>query len=297
MLIITDKMIKELNIDNGLIISIIEETIKNKNNFLLPPKTSIVLPNNGFYNTMPCIVDNYYSCKIVIRNTNQNPSISGDIVLYNTNTSELLSIMDCRLITSLRTGAVALITMKYLANKNFNDISLIGLGKSMNGFMKCYTNEYKNRKVNIHLFKYKDHCDKFINTFDNDNINWIIHDDIKDLFENADIIISAVTSKNNVFIEDTTIYKKGVLIIPIHTLGFQNCDVIFEKVVVDDDKHVTRFKNYGKFKKYCELTDIINGESEGRTSDNERILAYNIGLGIHDNKLASLIYNKIINIL
>ena len=90
-LIITDKFIKELNIDNGLIISIIEETIKNKNNFLLPPKTSIVLPNNGFYNTMPCIVDNYYSCKIVIRNTIQNPSISGDIVLYNTQYTQIIS--------------------------------------------------------------------------------------------------------------------------------------------------------------------------------------------------------------
>ena len=294
MLIITDKMIKELKIDNRLIISIIEETIKNKNYFLLPLKTSIKLPDNGFYNTMPSIIDDYYSCKIVIRNTNKQPSISGDIILYNINDSELLSIMDCRFITSIRTGSVALITIKYLAIKNFNNISLIGLGESMGGFMKCYNETYGNRKVNIHLMKYKDHCEKFINTFNNDNINWIIHTKIEDLFKNADIIISAVTVQNNIFVEDTNIYKKGVLIIPIHTNGFQNCDIIFDKVVVDDDKHVTQFKNYGKFKKYCELTDIINGVSEGRTSDNERILAYNIGLAIHDNKLASLIYNKII---
>ena len=207
----------------------------------------------------------------------------------------MLSTLDCKYITAIRTGAVALITIKYLAKKDFRNISLIGLGETMKGFMECYLNKYYDRKVNFHLFKYKNHCDKFIKKYDNKNITWNIYENIDNLFQNADIILSAVTYKKDIFTQNTNIYKKGVLIIPIQTRGFQNCDKIFDKVVTDDDKHINGFKNYGNFKSYCELTDIINKKCEGCKSDNDRILAYNIGLAIHDNKLAALVYDLIIH--
>ena len=109
-IIITNDMIKKLDIDINVIMNIIEDNIKNKNKFMLPPKTGITLPNECFYNTMPCIIPPYYSCKIVIRNTNNHPSLSGHIVLYNINNSKLLSTMDCEWITSIRTG-IAVVTI------------------------------------------------------------------------------------------------------------------------------------------------------------------------------------------
>jgi ornithine cyclodeaminase/alanine dehydrogenase-like protein (mu-crystallin family) len=296
-LIISDEMIKSLNINIKLILNIIENNIKNKNNFLLPTKSSIKLQNEGFFNTMPCICEPYYTCKIVIRNTKNRPSLSGNIVLYDTDTSELLSTMDCKWITSIRTGAVSIIATKYLAKSDFKDISLVGLGQTVKAYMQCFLIQYPDRKVNFHLFKYKNHCEEFIKEYNQKNITWIIHDEIEDLFSQADIIVSGVTFKKDLFTENTDIYKKGVLIIPIQTRGFQNCDTIFDNVVVDDDKHVKSFKNYGKFRKYQELTDIINKKCKGRVSDDDRILAYNIGLGIHDNKLASLVYKRIVNSL
>ena len=50
---------------------------------------------------------------------NYHPSLSGNILLYNIKTSKLLSTMGCKYITAIRTGAVALITIKYLAKKDF----------------------------------------------------------------------------------------------------------------------------------------------------------------------------------
>ena len=110
--------------------------------------------------------------------------------------------------------------------------------------------------------------------------------------KDADVIVSGITYKNDLFTKDVNIYKKGVLIIPIQTRGFQNCDLVFDSVIVDDDKHITQFKNYGKFKNYGELTNILNNKSKGRITNNDRIIVYNIGLAIHDNKLASIVYNK-----
>tara|TARA_R110000803_G_scaffold2974_1_gene10262 strand:- start:42 stop:941 length:900 start_codon:yes stop_codon:yes gene_type:complete len=293
MMIITEDIIERLNIGLDIIYNLIEDNIINKNNYKLPCKSNISYGDNNFFNTMPCILDSYYSCKIVSRNTNNRPSISGNIMLYDIQTSNLLSILECKWITKKRTAAVAIIATKYLACSNFKDIVLIGLGETIYSYMEFLLYIYPNHRLTIHLIKYKDHDTKFIKKFNSSNITWKIHNNINDAFKLADIIVSGITYKNELFVDDNSIYKKGVLIIPIHTKGFQNCDLVFDRVIVDDDNHVKNFKHYGKFKNYYELTDIIKNKNNGRKNDDERIISYNIGLGIHDNKLSSYIYNRV----
>ena len=79
--------------------------------------------------------------------------------------------------------------------------------------------------------------------------------------------------------------------IPVHTRGFQNCDLLFDKVYADDTAHVCGFKYFDQFKRFGEIQDVISGKIKGRESDEERILSYNIGLGLHDMVYASKIYN------
>lgn len=50
------------------------------------------------------------------------------------------------------------------------------------------------------------------------------------------------------------------------------------------------FKNFAKFRFYAEVSDVVNGRSVGRENDKERILAYNIGVSIHDINYAAHIY-------
>ena len=42
--------------------------------------------------------------------------------------------------------------------------------------------------------------------------------------------------------------------------------------------------------KIAEISDVLSGKSKGRSNDNERILAYNIGFSIHDVYFAEQIY-------
>lgn len=42
---------------------------------------------------------------------------------------------------------------------------------------------------------------------------------------------------------------------------------------------------------FAEIGDVLSGKNEGRSFDNERILSYNIGLGLHDVLYAAKIYN------
>ena len=47
---------------------------------------------------------------------------------------------------------------------------------------------------------------------------------------------------------DENLYRKGCLVIPVHTRGFQNCDLCFDKVYADDTAHVCGFKYFNEFK-------------------------------------------------
>ena len=76
-------------------------------------------------------------------------------------------------------------------------------------------------------------------------------------------------------------------------VGFQNCDLFFDKVYGDDTDHVKGFRYFSQFKQYAELEDVLSSRTAGRENDHERILSYNIGLGLHDILFASKIYDSL----
>ena len=53
------------------------------------------------------------------------------------------------------------------------------------------------------------------------------------------------------------------------------------------------FKQRIKRKYFAEISDVLSGEKVGRKDDSERILSYNIGLGLHDVLFAAKIYEKV----
>ena len=97
----------------------------------------------------------------------------------------------------------------------------------------------------------------------------------------SDVIISSVTYSKDCFCADE-FFKKGCLVVPVHTRGFQNCDLFFDKVFADDYEHVKHFQYFNSFREFGEISEIIAGKKSGRDNDKQRILVYNIGIAIHD---------------
>ena len=108
----------------------------------------------------------------------------------------------------------------------------------------------------------------------------------------ADVVVSCVTVAHGQFASDTC-FKSGVLVVPVHTRGFQNCDLFFDQIFADDVAHVEGFKYFNQFKQFDEFARILLKQNPGRTSDQERILAYNIGIALHDIYFASQVYDKV----
>ncbi len=74
-----------------------------------------------------------------------------------------------------------------------------------------------------------------------------------------------------------------------------------DKFVTDSWEQTTHFHEQGAFpdglpKLYAELGEIVSGKKKGRESQQERILAINIGLALEDVIVADLVYKKALEI-
>mgnify|MGYP001054980827 CR=1 FL=1 len=294
MKIISFDDIANLSLDTEDIYAWIKKSFENKAEACLPPKISM---HNGstFINVMPCILynENVAGVKVVSRYPNRMPRLNSEILLYDYSTGNLKALMDGNYVTALRTGAVAALCIETLAVKNYSEIGVIGFGNIARKTLDTLFAVMEKRPVKVKLYRYKDHFEILRERYSNYNhIEFESVDNYDDVVRGSDVIISAITCAEKDFCSDGC-FKKGCLVVPIHTLGFQNCDLFFDKFVVDDIGHVQDFKYYDEFNQVVELTDILSGKSAGRVNDDERIMAYCIGIVIHDIYFINRIYQML----
>lgn len=294
MKLITHEIINSLNIQPIECYNWVSDLLSNKSKILLPPKISMKQENGVFCNVMPTILHdecNSAGVKIVTRYPERVPSLDSKIILFDSKSGEFLGLIDGNWVTTMRTAAVAAHSVQVFAKKNFTTIGLIGLGNTVRATVKVLQEILDpNKNYKIKLYKYKNQADLFIQKFSSiKNFDFEVVDTPQKLVSGSDVIISGVTYMPSDFCEDKY-YDEGVVVIPIHTLGFQNCDLFFDKVFADDEGHVRNFKYFDKFKSFSEVSDVINGNKKGRESDKERILAYNIGIAAHDIYFAMKIF-------
>ena len=195
-----------------------------------------------------------------------------------------------------------------LPNKSINSSSIIvegnqydaliygfvGLGSTAVATMECLLPLLHDRPVICKLLRYKQQAETFAGRFvAHKNVTFQIVDTPEELVIDTDVLVSAVTEMPQLFCADDTLYKPGMLLVPIHTRGFQNCDLFFDRIVADDRGHVCGFKYFDRFRSFNELSELLLGKVVVRQSDNERIIAYNIGLGLHDIYYANKIYERL----
>jgi ornithine cyclodeaminase/alanine dehydrogenase len=296
MKIITEEMIKQLQVTDQEILKWVRNAFLSKRNSVLPHKISITFDEGAkFYNTMPTLMPEISSAgvKIVSRYPERHPSIQGHILLYELQNGSPLAMLDATWITAKRTGAVAYLAMQTFAKNNYETIAIMGLGQTGQAFLDMLNSDQENLKKRIKLLEHKDYAERKKNEMIKMGFSNVeICNTYQELIEGSDVIVSAVTYAEGLFGEDEW-FKKGSLVIPIHTRGFQNCDLFFDKVFADDTEHVRDFKYFNRFKSFAEMDQVLRGEHKGRTTDDERILSYNIGIALHDIYIARMIYNKL----
>ena len=299
MKLITDLEIKALDISPRERVEWVRESFSMKYEAQLPAKISLHPQGSDFFNTMPCLLParyNRFGVKVVSRIAEKKPSLHSDLLLYNSKSGELLTLMDADWITQMRTGAVAALAIETLQIKDASVYSFIGLGSTADATMACMQAVLPaDRQYTIRLKRYKDQAERFAAKWTKKNYSFVIVDTNEQLLDNCDVLVSAVTEMPDLFCGDDTKYPEGILLVPIHTRGFQNCDLFFDHVYADDKGHVEGFKYFSQFKAFNELSEVLLGKVQGRVNNKQRILAYNIGIGLHDVLFANKIYSKLTN--
>lgn len=274
----------------------VREAFAQKKSARLPHKISITYGEGNFMNTMPCMVPDMgvYGVKVVSRYPGRVPAIAGDILLYK-NDGELLALMDGSAITSWRTGAVAALAVEIFAKSDFREIGVMGLGETAKCTLMCLSEIFAERPLTLHLLRYKDQAEKVKAYLSAVPSAWNIDivETAEALVRRSDVVISCITYARELIAPDDA-FRPGCLVVPVHTRGFQNCDLFFDKVYGDDTSHIEGFKYFRYFKRFAEMPSVLDGTAEGRSNDEERILSYNIGIALHDIVCAKHIYDALL---
>lgn len=291
---ITNDEIINLDISPASCYNWVREAFLFKDKCQLPPKMSVHPQGNDFITTMPCLLPESYhrfGVKVVSRIKGNHPSLRSDLMLFDTLTAQLMAVVQTDWITGARTGAVATLAIRTLRKPNTKTYAFIGLGNTATHTLATLLCVEPDTMHQVNLFRYKDQAEKFIAKFENyTNVDFTICNTIEELVHDADVFVSCITDADGLIVKDPDILKPGILIVPIHTRGFQNCDTVFDKVFADDTGHVKGFKYFNEFRQFGELSDVLSGKISGRDNENQRILSYNIGLGLHDVYFATKIY-------
>lgn len=303
MKIISEQLIRSLGISPKECVAWIYESFAMKQDAQLPAKISVHPADCDFFTSMPCLLpqmgggtNRYFGIKEVHRIKGAVPSLGSDMMLYNANNGELLALVDCDWITTMRTGAVAAVSAKALRKFDAHVYGIVGLGNTARATMLCVLEAEPEKHFHVKLLRYKNQAELFINRFkDYDNVSFEFLDDINELARTVDVLISCITSANGLLVEDERTFQRGVTVIPVHMRGFQNCDTTFDRVFGDDTEHVKGFKFFPQYKDYNEIGEVLAGRDPGRKSEEQRIIDYNYGLALHDVVYASKIFEMVAN--
>lgn len=295
MKIISHRQIADLKIAPEVCFQWVSEMIEAKQTAMLPPKISLKPAEGVFLNVMPSIVSypdgsSFGGVKVVSRYPGRVPTLDSKLLLQDMKTGETLALMDASWITSMRTGAVAAHSVFLFAQEGFSELGLIGLGNTVRATLLTMLAVRPNLKIHVRLLKYKGQERAFRERFSAyPNVTFTDCDSAEEVVRASHVVISGATYLPEDLCPDSA-FPEGILVVPIHTLGFTNCDLFFDRVYADDRGHVCHFKNFEKFRNFAEVTDVVNGRASGRVSQKERILVYNIGVSMHDINFAAHLY-------
>lgn len=301
MKILSQQLIKSLNITPKQCVDWVYESFAQKKTAQLPAKISVHPADYDFFTSMPCLLEQksgskhrFFGIKEVHRVEGAVPSLGSDMMLYDANNGELLALVDCDWITTMRTGAVAAVSAKALRKNNASVYGMVGLGNTGRAAMLCVLEAEPEKQFKVKLLRYKNQAELFIERFkEYNNVEFEIIDDINEMARTVDVFISCITSANGLLVEDEKNFQPGVTVIPVHMRGLQNCDTAFDRVFGDDTDHIKGFKYFPQYKDYNEIGEVLAGRDPGRKSQNQRIIDYNYGLALHDVVFASKIYEMV----
>lgn len=272
----------------------------------MPPKNAIH-PGAGdnYIHGMPCLIPGMNSAGIKWvagypgNLKKQLPYNTGILALNDLEDGIVYAVMDCRWITTKRTGAASAISAKYLARPESETIAIIACGVQGHSNLEAMNEQFKLKKVWAYD-PMSSQTDKLVSYAKNLGLEAEACTDPEKAVRGADIIVSSGPILKVPY--DTV--KEGWMVEGAFASLVDFDSSWSRKALAQADKWTT--DNIGQYNHYkddlgyfqncpvlhAELGEIVVGKKKGRESAKERNFAANLGLALDDMAVAPLIYKK-----
>jgi ornithine cyclodeaminase len=316
-LYLNQKDVRETGVDMKTALEAVEDAFRlhHQRKVNLPYKTVLDLGERerGRGNAMPAYVGGGYDVFGIkwIAGFPKNPIDhglprgTGLFILNDAWKGVPLAVMDCTLLSAMRTGAVTGVGAKYLARPDAQSVAMIGAGvqaRTQLEALKIVLPELKE----VRAFDIRhDTADAFASDmnrqFEGEGFSVRAVKSPEEAVRKADIVVT-VTVADEPIVKERWM-KRGSFFAAVGSYQEEEFEVVTnsDKIVVDGIEHVLHRETpvialmieQGKIRRedILELGAIVCGDQPGRTNPEERVFFSPIGMAIEDVCLCQKVYN------
>lgn len=274
----------------------------------MPARIGIYPKRDSFIHAMPAHIPSEHisgmkwgSCFIQNSGGSRLSTISALLILNDQETGCPIAIMDGRWITAMRTPAVTMVGVKYLANGNAETYGMIGCGAQGKAHVRQITNHLPKLK-RVHIYDSSQQAAKeFIDELQSDvDVEIIQSQSLQKLVTTSEVITSAtaIVKEAEPQISHEWIEKgQTIFQCDLHSLFTNETVKRADKYIVDSIDQHDLLIEYGYYPQglpeiYGEIGDIVAGIKYGRETTDELIINNNIGMAVEDIVLARAIFDR-----
>lgn len=292
--------LESLDLDMSSVVDIIEEVFRHKGvgDTVMPPKIFFHLPGDRFYSAMAsCCPPLGYAGSKWQSGDPGNPSrglpyIQGLFVLNEIETGQMVAIMDARWITGKRTAAASALVARYQARTGAEQLALLGCGVQGRAHLEALTGEVASLRLCRAYDIVPERQTAFVGEMDGrfNGVQVVGADDAESAVRGADIVIPGgpiQVERNATIVSDWI--KPGALVVAIDYDSYvtDECIAAMDLVLTDDygqiqDAREKEGKFLGLERFDADNAEMIVHGKGRRQTDEQRILAFNLGIALED---------------
>ena len=299
--------VRAVALDVKTIIDLLEIAFREKgeDRVEMPPKPGIHTQPDAFIHAMPAYIQALDSAGIKWVSgypANQDiglPYITGLVILNDVETGLPYAIMDCVWITAYRTGGATALAAKYLARPESNVVGILACGVQGRTNLEALAALFPIERVLAYDIQPEVQERYVLEMSEKLDLEVIGVEGPYEAVHESDLVVTS----GPILMEPTPTIEAGWLkegafgsAVDFDSYWTKDSMVEMDKISTDDQAQFGYYRSVGYFQNtpdpYADLGEIVVGEQPGRESQEERILAINLGLAIDDMAVAPEIYRR-----
>jgi alanine dehydrogenase len=291
------------------VLAAVEESFRRKGlgQVQLPPKVGADVGGGAFAHAMPAFVPGAAALGVKwVASFPGNPArglptVTGLIVLSDPGTGAPVAVMDCTLVTALRTGASAGVAARHLAGPQAAIAAIVGCGVQGRSSMRALVEVLPE----LREVRCRDASDAAARAFVDDmstvapRLEFVVCGSAPDAVRGADVVVSAIPMDGQRPPLDAGLLHEGALAVALDydaawtPAAMAECD----RFVTDDAAQTQATKAGGAHLAGIPAVDadlgrVVAGLEPGRESPGQRVFCLNLGIATHDMLTARLVYDR-----